>query len=158
MSVLPIFILIGLPLAEIYLFAAFGERLGGGTIVALCILSAALGLFVLRRHGVGAILKAQQSLVIGKPPVKELLTGVLVIIGGFLLVLPGFITDILGLLLFTEWGRLILVVAVLRHMRPQFFTYRAEPHTDTGQHRRPQNPSIIEGDYRVENDPSDKKH
>jgi UPF0716 protein FxsA len=158
MSVLPIFILIGLPLAEIYLFAALGERLGGGSIVVLCIVSAMLGLFILRRHGVGAILKAQQSIMIGKPPVKELLTGVLVIIGGFLLVLPGFITDLLGLMLFTELGRLVLVIAVLRHMRPQFFTYSAQPQAGAQNRSQPSNPSVIEGEYRVENDPKDNQH
>ncbi len=158
MSVLPIFILIGLPLAEIYLFAALGERLGGGTIVILCILTAILGLIILRRQGVGAILKAQQSIMIGKPPVKELLTGVLVIIGSFLLVLPGFITDLLGLMLYTELGRLVLVIAVLRHMRPQFFTYKASTQANAQKSAQPRNPSVIEGEYRVENDSKDKHH
>lgn len=158
MSVLPIFILIGLPLAEIYLFAALGERLGGSTIVVLCILTALFGLFVLRRQGVGAILQAQQSIIIGKPPVKELLTGVLVIVGGFLLILPGFITDLIGLMLFTELGRLVLVIAVLRHMRPQFFTYKAATQTDAQKPTQPRNPSVIEGEYRVENDLKDNQH
>lgn len=152
MSVLSIFILIALPLAEIYLFAALGEILGAATIVWLCIFTAVFGLVILRRNGVGAILKVQQRISIGKPPVKELLNGVLIIVGGFLLILPGFITDILGLMLFTAWGRLILVVTVLRHIRPDIFATKVSPQEKATAKARPANPVVIEGEYRVEKD------
>jgi UPF0716 protein FxsA len=59
----------------------------------------ALGPFVIRRVGVGVLARAQDRLAAGELPTRELLDGVIVLVGGLMICIPGFISDGLGLLL-----------------------------------------------------------
>lgn len=148
MSAFPVIFLIFLPLAEIYVFVSLGDTLGGGMIVLLCLATAFFGAFILRQQGLSALQQAQEALMQGRPPVKELVTGLLVIIAGVLLILPGFITDVLGLLLLTSWGRVITIVLFLRHVLPHIFYH--SPATPGPQSRA--GPTTIEGDFRINPD------
>jgi UPF0716 protein FxsA len=98
-SFLPL-ILLALPLAEIAVFVMVGSRIGILPMIALVVLTALLGTAILRRQGLGIAGIMQREMQAGRMPARELADGAMLMAAGVLLLLPGFITDTLGLLLF----------------------------------------------------------
>jgi UPF0716 protein FxsA len=91
--------LIGVPLLEIALFIEVGGRIGLGPTLALIVLTAVLGVAILRWQGIGMMLRAQRLLAAGSLPVVEVFEGLCLVIAGVLLLIPGFFTDAVGALL-----------------------------------------------------------
>jgi UPF0716 protein FxsA len=85
--------------AEVAAFVAVGAHLGYGWAVLLLIGVSALGPFLIKRVGVGVLARTQDRLAQGEVPTRELLDGVIVLAGGMMICIPGFISDALGLLL-----------------------------------------------------------
>lgn len=94
-----------MPIAEIAVLINVGEIIGGWNTVLLVILSAMLGAFLVKREGVATLAQAQLKMQKGELPAKELGSGLLLLVAGVLLVTPGFITDIFGLLLTLPFTR-----------------------------------------------------
>jgi len=111
--------LIGVPLLEIALFIEVGGRIGLGPTLALIVLSAVIGGWLLRAQGIGVLLRAQRQLADGMLPVMEMFEALCVVMGGALLLAPGFFTDAVGALLLIPAVRR----ALYRHLRR-----RIEPH------------------------------
>jgi UPF0716 protein FxsA len=97
--VLPLF-LIALPLIEIAGFALVGREIGVLATVALVIASGIVGSILLRWQGFGVIARIRRDIDAGRDPGRQLAHGVMILIAGILLIIPGFFTDIIGLLLF----------------------------------------------------------
>jgi len=95
----PLFILV-LPLIEIAGFVLVGSQIGVLATIGLVLLSAIVGSMLMRVQGLGLLTKLQRELEAGKDPGRELAHGVMVLLAGVLLIVPGFFTDIIGLLLF----------------------------------------------------------
>ncbi len=87
-----------LPIVEITLLIKVGGRLGAGPTLILLFASAMVGIYVLRRQGVSTLLRINQRLAVGEVPAREMLEGVVLAVGGALLLIPGFVSDVLGLL------------------------------------------------------------
>jgi len=98
-SIVALFILI-LPLLEIAGFVVVGSQIGALATVGLVIASAVLGAILVRIQGFGALRRAQLAVETGGKPDREIVHGALILVAGILLMIPGFITDIAGLLLF----------------------------------------------------------
>lgn len=96
---LPIF-LFALPLIEIAGFVLVGRQVGVLATIGLVIASSIVGSILLRIQGFGILARIQKETAAGRDPSRELAHGVMILIAGILLVIPGFFTDILGLLLF----------------------------------------------------------
>jgi UPF0716 protein FxsA len=92
-------LLIVVPIVEISVIVAVGQQLGVVPTVLLLVGSAVLGSWLLRREGARAWQAFRAALGAGRPPAAEAVDGVLVLIGGLLMLLPGFVTDVVGLLL-----------------------------------------------------------
>jgi UPF0716 protein FxsA len=92
-----IFILV--PIAELYVIIKVGGAIGVLPTLALLLADALLGSMLLRHQGRAAWIRFNRALAEGRLPHKEVFDGVLVVIGGTLLLTPGFLTDILGLIL-----------------------------------------------------------
>ena len=101
---LPLF-LIGAPLAEIVAFGLVVQWLGFWSAFALVLLTSAIGLLIVRHQGFGLISKISAMAREGRPPAGGMGGDLLTLIGGLLLLLPGFLTDILGLALFIPFVR-----------------------------------------------------
>ena len=99
MPLLPL-ALIALPLIEIAGFAFVGGLIGVLPTLALVVATTLLGAALLRIQGIGALGRIRQTLEAGGAPGRELVHGLMIALAGLLLVIPGFFTDILGLLLF----------------------------------------------------------
>ena len=98
-AILPFFLL-ALPLIEIAGFALVGREIGVLATIGLVLLSSIAGSVLLRIQGFGVISRIQRDLEAGRNPGRELAHGVMILIAGILLIIPGFFTDIVGLLLF----------------------------------------------------------
>jgi len=99
----PIFVVV--TLAEIYVLVTVGQAIGGLSTVLLVIITAFIGSSLLKQQGWSTMSKAQQSIAQGRTPAVEMFEGVVILISGILLLTPGFITDILGLLGLMPWSR-----------------------------------------------------
>ncbi|NNB90712.1 FxsA family protein [Corallococcus exiguus] len=86
-----------LPLAELYLLITLGHHIGLGSTLALLAVSAVLGSLIARRQGEKVFRNWREAMAGGGVPEEGLLNGVLVMVGGALLIAPGFISDLMGL-------------------------------------------------------------
>lgn len=87
------------PIAELYVIIQVGEAIGVLPTLALLLADAVLGSLLLRHQGRGAWRRFNEALAARRFPGKEVADGVLIVLGGSLLLAPGFLTDIVGVLL-----------------------------------------------------------
>ena len=95
----PIVAILALPLIEIALFILVGGAIGLWPTLGLVIAGAVAGITILRGRGVGMVLDVRRSLDRGEDPAAALVVGALSVLAGLLLLMPGFLTDAMGLLL-----------------------------------------------------------
>lgn|SRR5690625_940966 len=94
-----------IPALELGVFIWLGGIVGPWWIVALIILSGILGISFAKNQGIEVWNRAQQSMNNGQMPTKQIIDGICILVGAVLLFAPGFITDIVGLLLIIPWTR-----------------------------------------------------
>ena len=85
-----------IPLLEIYFLIQVGGIIGALPTIILVVLTAVIGAFLLKQQGVATLGRFQSSMAQGQMPATALLEGVMLIIGGVLLMTPGFFTDAIG--------------------------------------------------------------
>ena len=91
------FFLIGLPVLEIWILIQLGNIFGFWGTLLLVIGTAILGIFHLRMQGFELVFNLQKKLLSGQKAVPELVEGVGLLVSGFFFIIPGAITDIIGL-------------------------------------------------------------
>lgn len=153
-----LFALIIVPLIEIYLLISVGRVIGAGTTVAVVILTAVAGAWLLRIQGLSTLMRIQHSTAAGKLPAKELIEGLILLITGALLLTPGFFTDAIGFALLIPpirgWCAERLLMSGIYQAQAQ-----AKGRYGTAQ-RNARSSHIFEGEYyetNPESDP-DQKH
>ena len=99
MLALLVVIFIGVPFAEIYVLLQVGHAIGVVNTLALLILVSIVGAWLAKREGLGVIRRMQAALEAGRVPGKELIDGFLVLLAAALMLTPGFLTDIVAILL-----------------------------------------------------------
>ena len=104
---LPTFIVI--PILEMYVLIEVGSYIGAFNTLALVLLTAILGLALIRKQGFKALTSARIKLQESEVPLKEILTGFFLAIGGILLITPGFITDVFGFICLVPFCRKFLL-------------------------------------------------
>jgi UPF0716 protein FxsA len=97
---LPALLFLLMPLLEIAGFVVVGSQVGVLGTIGLVVASAILGSVLLRVQGFGALRRAQVEAATGGTPDREIVHGAMILVAGILLIIPGFITDLVGLLLF----------------------------------------------------------
>jgi UPF0716 protein FxsA len=97
--ILPLVLLfIAVPIVEIYVIIQVGEAIGALWTIALLVADSILGSVLMRAQGRAAWRRFNAAIAQGRVPAREVLDGVLVVFGGALLLTPGFVTDIFGLI------------------------------------------------------------
>ena len=114
MALLLVLIFIVLPIAELYVIIQVGGAIGVLPTIALLIVDSFLGAALLRSQGRAAWRRFNEALADGRVPAREVFDGAMIILGGALLLTPGFITDIFGLLLLIPPTRAIFRGLVAR--------------------------------------------
>ena len=107
---------IALPLAELYVILKVGDAIGAVWTILLLAADSVLGSLLLRAQGRSVWRRFNNAIAEGKMPHREVIDGVLVIFGGAFLITPGFITDIVGLLLLLPPTRSVIRGVVARRL------------------------------------------
>ena len=141
-----------IPLVEMVLLFEVASVVGGLTTVCLVVLTAIIGIQVLKRQGLSTLLRAQKRLLSGELPAQEIVEGMLLAAAGALLLTPGFITDTMGFIFLTgplrrPVARRIILSGAVNSMGSSWtsggFRFRAGKRSSTyHQHR-----NVYEGEY-----------
>lgn len=151
MPLLIAFILI--PLIEVALFVLVGGWIGLWPTIGLVILSAVIGMTLIRSQGRRAMAELQQSFQTLSDPTRPLAHGAIILFAGALLLTPGFFTDAIGLLLLIPGVRDALLRLAGRHVTVASagFGFDGAKQPRHGWPGRPDD--VIDGDYVVQDDP-----
>ena len=112
------------PLLELYVLIQVGAEIGALPTIGLSLFTAFLGGWLVRRQGFQVIARIQEASARGEVPALEMLDGALLLIAGLSLLLPGFITDLLGFLLLVPAFRQRLILRTVRPLFPEDLTGR----------------------------------
>ena len=105
-----VFLLILLvPIVEIYLFIKIGTQIGAFNTISLIFITAIIGLYYAKYEGLNTLKSAIKQIVKNEVPVYEIISGAALAFAAFLMILPGFLTDIIGLLIIFPWTRKIFL-------------------------------------------------
>lgn len=103
-----------LPLIELFILIQVGSWIGAAPTIGLVLLTAAIGILLLRQQGYATLVRAREKVAQGQVPAEEMLGGVFVAVGGLLLLLPGFLTDLVGICCLVPPLRRIFLKRLLR--------------------------------------------
>ena len=133
---------VGAPLIELYVLIEVGSEIGAVPTIALSVFTAILGGALVRMQGFAVLFRAQAQMANNELPALEMMEGVMLLLVGLALLLPGFITDAIGFLLLIPPLRRGLVIHWLKsrgNLRPAPGP-QATPETRADR--------VIEGEYR----------
>lgn len=94
-----------LPMIEIYIIVKVGEAIGGWQTLLLLIVWSLIGVWIVRREWSSTFGALTEALRTGRMPTRELTDAALALVGGVLLLVPGFLTDVIGLILILPFTR-----------------------------------------------------
>ena len=134
-------LIIGIPLIEIYLFIKIVSQIGAFNTVLLILITAILGVTYARYEGFNTIKSGMSQLIKNELPVYELFSGATLAFAAILLIIPGFATDLIGLLLIIPFTRKIILNKFIKRKN-----YKKKNDTE-----------YIDGDYEDLSDDNDKK-
>ncbi|MGY5451872.1 FxsA family protein [Agarivorans sp. MS3-6] len=104
----------GLSYAEIYVLIQVGSQMGALSAIALTILTALVGASLVRSQGLQTAFQARTAMERGETPAQQMIEGLMLIVAGAMLVMPGFITDFFGLMILLPPLRALLASRVLK--------------------------------------------
>jgi UPF0716 protein FxsA len=144
-----------LPIAEIAVFIEAGHRIGVAATIMLTLGSAFLGSFLVRQQGTTALRRFMQGAERGEMPMEPIADGVGILTAGVLLATPGFVTDVLGILLFVPPLRRAFARALFyrflqnAHIRVQYGVQRgpdpSRPRSKDG--KMPRSDNVIDAEF-----------
>ena len=105
-------IIILVPIIEIYLFIKIGSQIGAFSTISLIFISAFLGIIYARYEGFNTLKSGMSQIIKNEIPVYEIISGAALAFAALLLILPGFATDVLGLLIIFPPTRKLLLKKV----------------------------------------------
>jgi UPF0716 protein FxsA len=138
LSWLLVLLFLVMPLAELFVIIQVGQLIGVWWTILLLIADSIIGAWIVRREGARAWTALQNALAAGKMPSTEIADGALILLGGAMMLTPGFVTDILGVVLMLPltrpFFRRILATVVQKRLvtatMPSTFGPRARPTND----------------------------
>jgi len=102
-----------IPIIEVYFLIQVGSIIGAGWTILFVILTAVVGVNLLREQGIKTLLKANQSVAQGEVPAMAMMEGLFLAVGGALLITPGFFTDAIGFICLIPFTRHGIIKAML---------------------------------------------
>ena len=91
-----------IPIIEISIFITVGSNIGVLNTIAIILITALVGIFLVRRRGLSLLFNARQNMSEGMMPTEEIKGGIFLLISGLLLITPGFFTDCVGFAVFLK--------------------------------------------------------
>ena len=103
--------------AEIATFIIVGKWLGVFPTLLFIVLTSALGVYLIKKRGTKSLQKIQTSIAKGQPPGVALIEAFMMFVGAVLLIIPGFLSDIIGLMMFTSFTRNLFKPVIFMWLR-----------------------------------------
>ena len=116
-----ILFIIGIPLVEIYLMIKVGGMIGAFNTIFLIFFTAVTGLFFARLAGLNAIRSGFNQLIKNEMPIYEIISGAALAIAALLLIIPGFLTDLIGFLLIFPITRKFFISSISSKFKKKNF-------------------------------------
>lgn len=132
---------VAVPLVEIYLMIQVGQVIGAWTTILLLIADSVLGGYLIKREGSRAWQSLRAALQSHKMPARELADGALILVGGTLLLTPGFLTDAVGFFLILPFTR-----PLARRLLTELITKKFLGGPPAGTQQRPGPGSVVQGE------------
>ena len=114
-----------MPIIEMWLLITIGSYIGALSTILLVLLTALIGIGLLRAQGFTTLWRGKEKLQQGMIPAQEMMEGIVLAVSGALLLTPGFVTDAIGLLGLLSFTRILLVKGILHKVN--FITASAQP-------------------------------
>ena len=102
-----ILLILLVPIIEIYLFIKIGSQIGAFNTISLIFITAIVGFYYAKYEGLNTLKSAIKQIVQNEIPIYEIISGAALAFAALLMILPGFLTDIIGLLIIFPWTRQI---------------------------------------------------
>ena len=136
-----LFLIIGIPLIEIYLFIKIGSQIGAFNTILLILITAVAGVTYARYEGFNTLKSGMSQLIKNEMPIYELISGATLAFAALLLIFPGFATDLIGIL---------LVIPITRRLILGKFIKKE-------QYKKKESNNYIDGEYEDLSEDDDKK-
>ena len=136
-----LFLIIGIPLIEIYLFIKIGSQIGAFNTVLLILITAVAGVAYARYEGFNTLKSGMSQLIKNEMPIYELISGATLAFAALLLIFPGFATDLVGILLIVPIKRRLILGKFIKKK----------------QYKKKETNNYIDGEYEDLGDDDDKK-
>lgn len=114
------------PIVEMWVLIKVGGVIGALPTIGLVLLTAVIGLALLRQQGFATLLRARQKMAEGQVPAKEMVEGIFLAVGGALLLTPGFVTDAIGFFCLVPGLRHLLILWGMRHFKPRVQVFQQQ--------------------------------
>ena len=114
---MPLLLFMLIPIIEMWILIEVGGWIGALPTIGLVVLTAMIGLSLLKQQGLSTLLRARRKMDEGAIPASELVSGVMIAVGGALLLTPGFVTDALGFALLIPQTRQWLLFKLIDRYR-----------------------------------------
>ena len=134
-------LIILVPILEIYLFIKIGSQIGAFTTISLIFFTAIVGVYYARYEGLNTLRSGVYQLYKNQMPLFELISGAALAVAAFLLILPGFATDLLGFLIIFPFTRKIIFNLFTKTKQNEVYV----------------KDDLIEGEYEDKDNENDKK-
>ena len=100
-----ILLILLVPIIEIYLFIKIGSQIGAFNTISLIFLTAIIGIYYAKYEGLNTLKSAIKQIVGNEIPIYEIVSGAALAFAAILMIIPGFLTDLIGLLIIFPWTR-----------------------------------------------------
>ena len=114
---MPVLLFMLIPIVEMWILIEVGGWIGALPTIGLVVLTATIGLSLLKQQGLSTLMRARRKMDEGAIPASELVSGVMIAVGGALLLTPGFVTDALGFALLIPQTRQWLLFKLIDRYR-----------------------------------------
>ena len=114
---MPLLLFMLIPIVEMWILIEVGGWIGALPTIGLVVLTAMIGLSLLKQQGLSTLMRARRKMDEGAIPASELVSGVMIAVGGALLLTPGFVTDALGFALLIPQTRQWLLFKLIDRYR-----------------------------------------
>jgi len=140
-----------IPIVEMWLLITVGQQIGALLTIGLVLLTAFIGVALLRYQGAMTLVKARMKMSSGELPAREMADGLFFAVGGALLLTPGFVTDVVGFACLTPGIRTLIIGFLSRHVlrSSMHFQFNRFQHRNT---RKMKQEDVLEGDFKRHND------
>ncbi len=134
-------LIILVPILEIYLFIKIGGQIGAFTTISLIFVTAIIGVYYARYEGLNTLRSGISQIYKNQMPLFELMSGAALAVAAFLLILPGFATDLFGFLIIFPFTRKIIFNLFAKNKKNEVYV----------------KDDLIEGEYEDKDNEDDKK-